>query len=500
MSRKKRIRVRGATVSVVVHFHRALDLLTSAQKLAFGRLAMHCSVGLGCVLLDFAIMGTHAHLVFFIPEPDGDVSDEELVHAAELLCGEKSPAFRTFRSRMENPAMREGARAKAIARRCNLSELMRTINQRFAVELNKVFDAKGPAIEGRFHSAPVSREALVRVVVYNTLNPARAGLEAIPGQQPFTLYALAKRDLPEALAGIHWLMRGEDPRHSLRLFELRLAEAGQRRIPGKRTLTPEEAQVLIDDRNDCGRTHPIDFEARADEAVCPPPTRPRNAHEPIDASNASQPTFGDYIERGLFIGDRDFVLASAQEAYGSADPDRLVAIDDDLYCYSRPDPGRLARDHASEVLADARERASQEARARATKPSRPSKTCAKTAPAPKGHHVPAAAVQAYNAGSVAHTPQATDSATVAPRKKRSEAAAPSRLRGPVTALHVFLWLRAQQSKASGVPHNPEEMPPALSLFIPYTWRDVDCPPSDNPLLARANPLDLPFLRYLPTAA
>ena len=77
---------------------------------------------------------------------------------------------------------------------------------------------------------------------------------------------------------------------------------------------------------------------------------------------------------------------------------------------------------------------------------------------------------------------------------------PAKLRGPVTGLHVFLWLRALQANASGKPHDPREMPPALSLFIPYTWRDGDCPPSDNPLLARANPLDLPFLHYLPKAA
>jgi REP element-mobilizing transposase RayT len=470
MSRYKRIHVRGSAVSVVVHFHHSIGCLTDAQKLAFERLAMHCTLGLGCVLLDFAVMGTHAHLVFFIPLPDDDISDEDLLHAAEVLNGKGSKAFRTFRRRMENLAMREGVRAKAIARRGNLSELMRAINQRFAEQLNKIFDVKGPAIEGRFHSAPVSPKALVPIVVYNTLNPARAGLESIPGQSPFTLYSFAKRDHPEALAGIHWLMQGEDEAHSLRILELRLAEAGQRLIPGKRALTAEEAQVLIDGRNDCGRTHPIDFEARADEAVCPPPTRPRNAHTPLDGTNASQPTFGDYIERGIFIGDRDFVLSSAQAEYGSADPDRVVAIDADadLYCYSRPDPERLAREHARQALSDARERADMEAEAR----TREAET-RKQARRDKARNAPR------------------------PGARRD---VPSKLRGPVTGLHVFLWLRAQQASASGKPHDPREMPPALSLFIPYTWRDGDCPPSDNPLLARANPLDLPLQHYLPKAA
>ena len=472
MSRYKRIHVQGSAVSVVVHFHHSIGCLTDAQKLAFERLAMHCTLGLGCVLLDFAVMGTHAHLVFFIPLPDDDISDEDLLHAAEVLNGKGSKAFRTFRRRMENLAMREGARAKAIARRGNLSELMRTINQRFAEQLNKIFDVKGPAIEGRFHSAPVSPKALVPIVVYNTLNPARAGLESIPGQSPFTLYSFAKRDHPEALAGIHWLMQGEDEAHSLRILELRLAEAGQRLIPGKRALTAEEAQVLIDGRNDCGRTHPIDFEARADEAVCPSPTRPRNAHTPLDGANASQPTFGDYIERGIFIGDRDFVLSSAQAEYGSADPDRVVAIDADadLYCYSRPDPERLAREHARQALSDARERAGLEARSRTQAAATKKQT-------------------RHAKGRAGNTPR--------PGARRD---VPSKLRGPVTGLHVFLWLRALQANASGKPHDPREMPPALSLFIPYTWRDGDCPPSDNPLLARANPLDLPFLHYLPKAA
>ena len=262
------------------------------------------------------------------------------------------------------------------------------------------------------------------------------------------------------------MMKGKDPAHSLRLFELRLAEAGRRVIPGKRQLTEEEARVLIEGRNDCARTHPVDFHARSGEAVCPPPVRPRNACEPLSDSGCV-PMLHDYLRSGRFIGDREFVLEQARRVHGSADPGRLVVIDADadLYCYCRPDARRIARERARQALADARERASLEAAAR-----REAAAARKTCRANSRPARPAAAVRR-------NTPT-----------------------GPVTAIQVFLWRRAQEALRHGEPHDPADRPPALSLLVPYAWRHGDDPPSSNPLAPRDGPLDIPILHYLPRTA
>ena len=328
---------------------------------------------------------------------------------------------------------------------------------------------------------------------------------------------------------IHFLMGGNDAEHSLRLFEISMAEAGRDPVPGKRTLTEAEAQVLLDGCNDCARMHSLDAEARLDGLVCPPPFRPRNGHEP--ASDQSDPdaipSYLEYMERGQFVGSRDFVLEHARAHYGSADPRKLVCIDPsaDLWCYNKPSMKRLRAERAKALVDQTRADAVLQSHARRNKAAaqqarrdnreqkriqrqsksrvqQDSATCATASStttlsvdARRKSHPAIRRDPDMPAPNPPGTLNSSHPRSVPPIIDKSRRPA-----GTVTARQVSIWRRARDAFFRSQAYDPRDLPPILALFCPYAWRSGDAPRSDNPVDARGHPLDFPLLRNLPQRA
>ena len=371
MSRKKRIhgvgRFNFATVTLI---NSQFLLASPVLKLAFCTLLLRLVAAFGNSLVGFFIQSNHFHLVFFIPPRPDAVDDEELLQASATLRGENHRDHLAFVDAMADPARRPGAREQALAMRNNLPCLMKAINQRLARFIHDIDGSTGRTVDDRYHNAVLSKAAALHAVRYSCLNGVRAGLETVPGQIPFSIYGLAMRGIEGARECIHFLMGGDDAAHSLRLFEISMAEAGSVPVPGKRTLTDAEARVLLDGRNDCARTHPLYADARLDGFVCPPPFRPANAHEPARCLAADDlgaaPSLLEYLERGQFAGTREFVLEQARAHHGSADPRRLVCIDEaaGLWCYNKPSMKRLRAERTRALADEARVAADLQASSR----------------------------------------------------------------------------------------------------------------------------------------
>ena len=551
MSRKNRIHGVGSYNFATVNFIDSQFLLASpVLKLAFCLLLLRLVAALGNVLVGFFVQSNHVHLVFFIPPRPGEVSDDELLQASAVIRGENHRDHLAFVDAMSDPARQSGARERALAMRNNLPCMMQALDQRMARLIHDINGSTGRAIDDRYHNAVLSKAAALRAVRYSCLNGVRAGLETVPGQIPFSIYGLAMRGVEGARECIHFLMGGNDAEHSLRLFEISMAEAGSVPVAGKRTLTEAEAQVLIDGRNDCARTHPLDAGARLDGLVCPPPFRPRNGHEPIASDGLSAtadgdldatPSFLEYLERGQFVGERDFVLDQARAHYGSADPRRLVCIDPsaDLWCYNKPSMKRLKAERAKALADQARASADLQAQGRQHKEAarqarranreqkrlqRQSKPAAQqesisasTATGPAESVPPEAGIATCATASsattsssrkkphpstdpdtppVANPPGTLNAARTAPPISDN----PRRPAGAVTARQVSIWRRARDAFFRGQAYDPRDLPPILALFCPYAWRRGDGPRSDNPMDARSHPLDFPLLRNLPARA
>ena len=534
MARKTPPRVRGAYYHVSISYHDGkAHLGTDAAKLAFLDALMRITLAQGDALAGFALMSNHVHAVFFIPERPERVSDRELLEASALMRGENSDAHREFLRCMREPSLRPEARRQALARRNDLPELLKTINERFGSFINRATASTGRTIDDRAHRSILSPEAVRAVLLYDCLNPARAGMETVPGQYPFTIYAFAKRGYACALECIHRIMGGADHRDSLRRFELDLAQEGQCVIPGKRALTPEEALVLIEDRNDCARTHPLSDNPRLGQPICPPPVRPKpkgttpSAKGPVTPATEgignTTPTLHDYLERGEFIGPREFVLEQAAKHWGKANPKRLVLIDEaaGLYAYSKPRPERIARQRLAEAKADALARMAEEAEARRLRESvyearRKNREDRKAAKRERRQ----AELASDSGPTCSGSPPVGDPARGAPAEPRpSPEADPGShesgcagsaddtsdaddyeddLAGAVTARQVFVWSQAQEAFFQGRAYDPADLPPVLALIIPYAWRRS--PRRGNALEFRGRALDRPLLAHMPRRA
>lgn len=529
MARKQPPRIRDAFHHVTINYHDGkAHLGTDAAKLAFTDALMRISLALGNVLAGFALMSNHVHAVFFIPARPKCVTDRELLEASALMRGENSDAHREFLRCMSDSSLRPEARRQAFARRNDLSELIKTVNERFGTFINRVTVSTGRTIDDRAHRSVLSPEAVRAVLLYDCLNPARAGMETVPGQYPFTIYALAKRGYACALECIHRIMGGADHRDSLRRFELDLAQEGQRVIPGKRALTPEEALVLIEDRNDCAVTHPLSDNPRLGQPICPPPVRPKpkgtspSATGPVTPATEglgdTTPTLHDYLERGEFIGPREFVLEQAAKHWGKANPKRLVLIDEaaGLYAYSKPRPERIARQRLAEAKADAlaqlaaeaeerrfREsayearRKNREERKEAKRERRQAELASGAGPACTGS--PPAGGPARGAPAEP-TPRQTEPDPDASGGDESADDTSDAdgyeddLAGAVTARQVFVWSQAQEAFFQGRAYDPADLPPVLALIIPYAWRRS--PRRGHALEFRGKALDRPLLAHM----
>ncbi len=230
------------------------------------------------------------------------------------------------------------------------------------------------------------------------------------------------------------------------------------------------------------------------------------------------PTLHDYLERGEFIGPREFVLEQAAKHWGKANPKRLVLIDEaaGLYAYSKPRPERIARQRLAEAKADAlaqlaaeaeerrfREsayearRKNREERKEAKRERRQAELASGAGPACTGS--PPAGGPARGAPAEP-TPRQTEPD---PDASGGEGCADDAsdadgyeddLAGAVTARQVFVWSQAQEAFFQGRTCDPADLPPVLALIIPYAWRRS--PRRGHALEFRGKALDRPLLAHM----
>jgi len=162
----------------------------------------------GIKVLTYAVMKNHFHLLVEVPA-EQVVSDAELVRRYRRLYPKPTPwqpvAWETLEKILaeggsEARAMREGL----LRRMGDVSWLMKTLKQRFAMWLNRSKERYGHLWAERFKSVLVEgdRFALRTVAAYIDLNAVRAGLVDDPKDYRFCGYAEAMGGGRRARAGL----------------------------------------------------------------------------------------------------------------------------------------------------------------------------------------------------------------------------------------------------------------------------------------------------------
>lgn len=136
-------------------------------------------------ICSYAVMSNHYHLVLFVNQSLIDIlSDEEVILRWKFLFPDNARFFEcsalTILERQE--------RIDTIRKRLvDISWFMRCINQPLAVSANKEDDCTGRFWEGRFYSQALLDEgAILAAMVYDDLNPIRAGQAKTPEESNFT--------------------------------------------------------------------------------------------------------------------------------------------------------------------------------------------------------------------------------------------------------------------------------------------------------------------------
>lgn len=313
-------------------------LMTDTEKLAYVDLVEKVAAYSHVRLLDSTPMATHDHGIVLVSAP-ADLADGEILADSEHLYGANSKRHLQLVARLDAPASRQAARDEELARKFDFSAFLKTLHEILAPMFNLILGRTGTMVDGPTHRTILDRQGFLRALVYCCLNPARAGLETLPGQIPTTCYGMALRGKAWARAAIMYATGASDFATALHIFEQHLARIGQEPIPGKRALTAEEAEILASGRNHPEVTHPVDWDAPLGAPVCPPPMRPAFRPKASDTKPAAE--LIDHLARGLFLGSLEHVKALAVEHLGKFSPRRLVALGDGLFAYCRPSAKRL---------------------------------------------------------------------------------------------------------------------------------------------------------------
>jgi len=162
----------------------------------------------GVKVLTWTILSNHFHLLLEVPEPVGEMSDEELLGRLSKLYSRQH--VRDVREQLKNfsqPGMESAKKAlrdSYIKRMSNLSEFMRSLKQRFSSAYNRQHGRRGTLWEERFRATAVGGDlgAVLTVAAYIDLNAVRAGLCKDPKNYRWSGYAEAMGGERAARSGL----------------------------------------------------------------------------------------------------------------------------------------------------------------------------------------------------------------------------------------------------------------------------------------------------------
>jgi len=201
----------------------------------------------GIRVITYAVMKNHFHLFVEVPEKGSEISDEELVRRFRVLYPQPTPWMPVKAEVLawhlrENTGEGQALRRSLIRRMGDVSELMKTLKQRFSMWFNRSRERFGPVWSDRFKSVLVEGDlnALRTVAAYIDLNAVRAGLVSDPKDYRFCGYGEAVAGSETARAGLSILGR------DLAGYRMVLYGSGSRDKLEKETISREEAVRVIE--------------------------------------------------------------------------------------------------------------------------------------------------------------------------------------------------------------------------------------------------------------
>ena len=202
----------------------------------------------GVRVVTYAVLDNHFHVLAEVP-PERVVSDEEIVRRFAVLYPETTPwqpltAEALAKLLAENDVQGQELREELLRRMHDVSWLMKTVKQRFAIWFNKTRKRFGPVWAERFKSVLVEGDvkALRTVAAYIDLNGVRAGLADDPKDYRFCGYAEAVVGHPAAREGLAVLACGGLAGYRQSLFGIGAAPK-----EGKAGIDPAAAARVIDE-------------------------------------------------------------------------------------------------------------------------------------------------------------------------------------------------------------------------------------------------------------
>ena len=238
--------------------------------------------GVTCVTQ--SIMDNHFHLVVLVPKaPATPLTDEELLTRIESLsgtAGDKSARqqLESFRGLGQHEAA-EALRQKYFVRMWNVSQFMKTLQQRFTQFFNKTHERTGRLWESRFKSVLVegAGEALLSVASYVDINSIRAHIVGDPMHYKWSGYGRAMLGDKKAQEGLRLIMAGAmriapeqlTIEEAVRLYRIELFKRGaqtqgtdEQGNPLSYGFTPERVQEVINQKGEVPLSEYIQLRVR----------------------------------------------------------------------------------------------------------------------------------------------------------------------------------------------------------------------------------------------
>lgn len=199
-----------------------LRLLEPSDKEILRRMLWKVAAFSGVEVLAYCILSNHFHILVRVHDRSGEaVSREELLRRYRLLYAESSsPGYpdadnmAVILTGLDDEASAWESRLRA--RMDDVSEFMKTLNQRFSVWYNRVHRRFGTLWAERFKSVIVQDDphCLKTVSAYIDLNPVRAGLVEDPADYRWSSYGEAMGGVRAAQAGLASVLGQNDWTHA----------------------------------------------------------------------------------------------------------------------------------------------------------------------------------------------------------------------------------------------------------------------------------------------
>ncbi len=210
--RTARIKIDGhAYYHVMTHLVDGARRMGPAEKEQFCRLMRAYETFCGLRVLTYSIMGSHAHILLEVPEPQ-EVDEQEIIRRMRAIytpqqVRERLAQWALWRKQGQERVVLDDL-ARLRGRMYDLSLYMKTLKQRYSQWHNRHVSRRGTLWEERFKSVLVegTRNALLTMAAYIDLNAVRAGMVKDPKDYRWSGYGEALGGGRRAREGVRGLL------------------------------------------------------------------------------------------------------------------------------------------------------------------------------------------------------------------------------------------------------------------------------------------------------